>query len=160
MPVFEFLANDAKFYGFETKAEVHVGHLDTSKLGSVEFYVDAQMDVVRAKLNDVVGNENLPRIPSFSTLLGAEVRFPNLEFRTEMEHIGKQTNITDFELPTDGFTLWNLYLTVRPFEDKNISLQVRANNLTNKDARSHTSFLKDLVPLPGRDIKVSLKAEF
>ena len=160
LPVFEFLANDAKFYGFETKAEVHVGHLDTSKLGSVEFYVDAQMDVVRAKLNDVVGNENLPRIPSFSALLGAEVRFPNLEFRTEVEHIRKQTNITDFELPTDDFTLWNLYLTVRPFENKHISLQLRANNLTNKDARSHTSFLKDLAPLPGRDIKVSLKTEF
>ena len=39
-----------------------------------------------------------------------------------------------------------------------ISLQGR--NLTNVIGRPHTSFLKDIVPLPGRDIRLTYRLLF
>ena len=34
------------------------------------------------------------------------------------------------------------------------------NNLTNREARPHTSFLKELVPLPGRNLVFGVRAYF
>ncbi len=82
------------------------------------------------------------------------------DFRTELEYAAEQNRISDFELPTDDYLLWNAYLSVRPFENKGLSFELRGTNLGNVDARQHTSFLKDVAPLPGRNVKVSFRAEF
>jgi iron complex outermembrane receptor protein len=34
------------------------------------------------------------------------------------------------------------------------------NNLTDTEARLHTSFLKDVVPLPGREIRLVYRLNF
>jgi iron complex outermembrane receptor protein len=39
-------------------------------------------------------------------------------------------------------------------------LYVKGVNLTNEEAREHTSFLKDLAPLPGRGIVVGARISF
>lgn len=33
---------------------------------------------------------------------------------------------------------------------------LRGTNLTDEEARNHVSFLKDLVPMPGRDLSLSV----
>jgi iron complex outermembrane receptor protein len=37
---------------------------------------------------------------------------------------------------------------------------LRGTNLTDEEARNHVSFLKDLAPLPGRDVRLSLRLAF
>jgi iron complex outermembrane recepter protein len=37
---------------------------------------------------------------------------------------------------------------------------LRGSNLTDEEARDHTSFLKDVAPLPGRDIRLSVRLGF
>ena len=160
LTVFEFRAEDAKLYGFETKAEFHLGTASTSTFGDVDFHLDGQADFVRAKLDDSVASRNLPRIPPFRGLLGFDARSETFDFRTELEYAAEQNRTADFEIPTDDYVLWNAYLTVRPFENKALSFELRGTNLTNSDARQHTSFLKDVAPLPGRNFKVSFRAEF
>jgi iron complex outermembrane receptor protein len=39
-------------------------------------------------------------------------------------------------------------------------LLLRGTNLTDEEARNHVSFLKDLVPMPGRDVSLSLRVTF
>ena len=41
-----------------------------------------------------------------------------------------------------------------------IDILVIGRNLTDQEARKHTSFLKDSVPLPGRDLSVAMKLTF
>ena len=160
LPVFVFQASNARLYGFETQAELHLGALQFGTLGEVDWHIDGQLDVVRAELRDIEGDKDLPRMPPLSALLGLEASTEAFDFRSELEFAGKQTRTAAFELPTDSYLLWNVYLTMRPFESDRLSIEVRGANLTNKDARQHTSFLKDLLPLPGRNIKVSMRAEF
>jgi len=160
LAVFEFQANDAQLYGLETQIKMHVGTTETRTFGDIDWHIDGQLDYVRAKLKTATGDPDLPRIPPMSALFGLEARTEKVDLRTEIEFAGQQNRIAAFELPTDDYLLLNAYLTIRPFTDKNLTLELRGNNLGNKDARQHTSFLKDLVPLPGRSIKLSLRTEF
>ncbi|WP_417460937.1 TonB-dependent receptor [Kordiimonas sp.] len=160
LPVFAFRVSDVALYGFEAKAELHAGTYKTSAFGEIDLHLDAQADLVRAELKNIAGNDNLPRIPPMSALFGVEARAELFDLRTELEYSAKQKRVTANELPTEDYMLWNAYLTVRPFDNKNLSFEVRGSNLGNVDARQHTSFLKDLVPLPGRNVKISFQATF
>ncbi len=39
-------------------------------------------------------------------------------------------------------------------------LLLRGTNLTGEEARNHVSFLKDRVPLPGRDVSLAVESTF
>lgn len=159
LPIFEFRANDAQIFGFEAKAEFHAGSFNFGKVGEVDVHIDGQFDVIEADL-DRGGNDNLPRLPPARGLIGFDLRNTSFDFRTELEIAGAQNDVTIVELPTSGYELWNAYLTMRPFENKNLSIDLRANNITNSTARQHTSFLKDVAPLPGRNIRLAIRAAF
>lgn len=159
LPVFEFRANDAQLYGFEVKSEYHVGSFETAALGDIDVHMDGQIDLVEADL-DRGGNDTVPRLPPVSALLGIEAQSATFDLRTEIEVAGSVTDVADVELPTDGYTFWNAYFSLRPFDNKGISLDIQGTNLLNATGRPHTSFLKEVAPLPGRNIRLSLRAEF
>jgi iron complex outermembrane receptor protein len=43
---------------------------------------------------------------------------------------------------------------------KNTSLTLSANNIFDVDARRHASFLKDVAPLAGRDLRMTARLSF
>ena len=154
LPVFEFVARDAIYKGFETEVEA-----DLFSLGAFDVSGRAQVDFVRAKFKDDGGD--VPRIPPLRSILGLEARSSHLDLRGEVEIAAEQNNIAAFELPTDGYTLVNLAATWRPGgEEHGLSVQLRADNVTNEEARLATSFLKDVAPLPGRNVKLTLRGAF
>lgn len=159
LPVFEFRASDAQIYGFEIKSEYHVGSFTTQSLGDIDVHIDGQVDLIKADL-DRGGNDTIPRLPPVSALFGIEAQSSMFELRTEVEIAGGVDDVAEVELPTDGYAFWNAYLSVRPFDNKAISVGLQGTNLTNSIGRPHTSFLKDLAPLPGRNVMLSLRAEF
>ncbi len=155
LPVFQFIAADADFRGFEVQGEAEL-----FRAGAFDVHGDASIDYVRATA-DVVGNENLPRIPPLSGIFGVEARSEIVDLRAELEIASDQDDVSDFELPTDGYEVFNAFVTLRPFAAaRTLSVQVSGHNLTDEEVRLHTSFLKDLVPLPGRNFRVSLRGEF
>ncbi len=159
LPIFEFRANDAQIYGFEAKAELHVGSYNWDQLGQVDVHLDGQFDFIEADL-DRGGNDELPRLPPASYLFGIEATAPSFDIRTEVEAYSAVNDTAANELATDGYAFWNAYVTVRPFENKNLSFEVRASNITDSTGRQHTSFLKDVAPLPGRNIRAAFRAAF
>lgn len=159
LPVFEFRANDAQIYGFEARAEYHAGTFSWDGVGDIDVHFDGQFDLIEADL-DRGGNDELPRLPPASYLFGVDARSELFDFRTEVEIYDSVTDVAFAELPTDSYAFWNAYLTVRPFDNKGISLDVRATNLTDSTGRQHISFLKDVAPLPGRNVRFALRAAF
>lgn len=155
LPVYQFFANDAEFLGFEAQAS---GEL--FRAGPFDIHADASVDYIKATI-DVTGNDNLPRIPPLSGIVGLEARSQFADLRAELEYAGSQNDVTAFELPTDGYEVFNVFLTLRPFVNQpNVSMRLSGNNLTDEEVRLHTSFLKDLAPLPGRNVKFSIRGEF
>lgn len=160
LPVFAFTAVDATFRGFEAEIDLDIGEAIFSNLGPVGFALHAQADLVRATSSDFV-NKNLPRIPSFSSLVGFSATHRLVDFHTELEYVAAQNKTADFELSTGDHVFVNLFLTVRPLAGRrDIALEIRARNVNNAEGRSHTSFLKDTTPLPGRDVRVAIRAGF
>ncbi len=153
LPVYNFEAHDAVFKGFEAQVDA-----DLFSVGEVDVGARAQLDYVHAKFK---GEGAVPRIPPLRSILGLEARSPFVDVRGEVELAAKQDRIADYELPTDGYTLVNLAATWRPRGDDDwLSVQLRADNVTDEEARLATSFLKDVAPLPGRSVKLTLRGAF
>lgn len=151
-PIYRFVQTDAKFYGFELEGAYALWQDGDRKLsleGAAD-YVHAQTDFGPAA-----------RIPPYSVtgrLAWTSTRF---DASAEVRHVGEQDRVAnEFELPTDDYTLVNASVAVRPFAQQNVTLFAEARNLTNEEAREHVSFLKDIAPLPGRNLRIGVAYRF
>jgi iron complex outermembrane receptor protein len=155
IPIFQFEATDAAFKGFEAQLDAELFHL-----GMFHIHSHLAADYIRATAdNSPTGN--LPRIPPMTGLFALEANSRHFDMRGEIDHSLSQRKLGVGELPTDRYTMYNLYMTLRPGgDDSPISIRLAALNLSNEDARLHTSFLKEIAPLPGRNFKISVQGKF
>lgn len=152
LDVFQFTGADASFKGFEVQ-----GGMDLAQLSDFTLKADALAEYVRAKTE----NGNLPRIPPLSILTGIEADSERFNFRAELDYAAEQNKLDAFEIPTDDYALVNLFATWRaPTGAQDVRLSLSVMNLLDDDARQHASFLKDTVPLPGRNVRFSIASTF
>ena len=151
LDVFEFRGEDATFKGFEVQGAYELGYT-----GDVFLSVDGLVEYVRAETD----SGNLPRIPPLSVLVGGEAEWNDLKFRTELDFAAEQNKIASEELPTEDYTLWNAFLTWTLEGEDDVQFRLSVMNILDDEARQHTSFLKDVVPLPGRNVRFSVRADF
>ncbi len=152
LPVFQFTGEDASFTGFEVQ-----GGMDIGTFGNFTLKADALAEYVRAKTD----SGDLPRIPPLSVLTGLEAESERFKFRAELDYAAEQNKVETFEIPTDDYALVNLFATWRaPVDAQDVRLSLSVLNLLDDDARQHTSFLKDIVPLPGRNVRFSIASSF
>lgn len=153
LPVAQFSATDARFWGFEVEAETTVLRND-----QVTVTLDGGVDYVRATDRD--NDTPLPRIPALSARAGLGFELATVAARFEGVWTDKQKRIADYELPTNDSMVFNASLDWHPVADRDITLLLELRNLTNEEVRLATSFLKDVLPQPGRDFRLSLRAGF
>jgi len=152
LPVFQFTGEDASFRGFEVEARTPIG-----SFGKAALNWDGLVEFVRADTD----SGDLPRIPPLSILTGLDAQIDNLTLRAELDYAAEQNRISEFELPTDDYALVNLFATWDlPIEKQDVKFSVSVLNLFNSEARQHTSFLKDIVPLPGRNVRFNIRTAF
>ena len=151
LPIFQFTGEDAEFYGFEA-----VGETDLVDVGAFKLSADSLVEFVRAT------NEtgDLPRIPPLSVLSGLEAASERFKLRAEWEYVSEANDLAAFELPTDSYNQINGFLTWKaPVDAQDVQLRLSVLNIFDVEARQHTSFLKDVVPLPGRNVRFSISAK-
>lgn len=149
-PCYAFNQADARYYGFEAEASVKL-----AQLGAYAINVDGVADYVHATIK---GSGPAPRIPPLRLLGGLEAQGDRLSARAEVEHVFEQDRVTEFETPTDGFTMVNASISFKPLPGNDrTTLMLSANNIFDVEARRHASFLKDYAPLAGRDIRVTAR---
>ena len=155
LTVREFSQADATFVGFDFEAAFDLlagdwGHLQLSGL----------FDTVTAEL-DVDGNDNLPRIPPDRAGLGLELTVGRFAANLDYVRAFKQHDIGELELETDAYddlrayAGWDLTQGVTA-----ITVYLQGRNLTDAEQRKHTSFVKDLLPEPGRTIEAGIRVRF
>lgn len=152
--ILAFDQQDARFYG----AELETSYLLLAR-GDHSLRVKLSGDIVRAKFTGDGGN--LPRIPSKSANLGFEYESQYLGATGKIRLVDDQTRLAANEILTKGYTEFDLEAWWRPYgEDHDLTIRLQGKNLGNAERRQHTSFLKDLLPMPGRNIKLSLSYGF
>jgi iron complex outermembrane receptor protein len=154
LQVIQYLQRDAEFFGAEAEVRIDLVHREPHHL-----HADLSADYVHAELRDI--GEPLPRIPPVR--LGAALHYDAERWTAGVEVRGaaKQDRVSPFERPTDGYALLNATLGLRLFAGRNVAeFMLRGTNLTNAEARTHVSFLKDIAPLPGRDVRLDMRFSF
>jgi iron complex outermembrane receptor protein len=167
--VAEYRQQDAVFKGYELELSrslaLENGSLDIS-LG--RDYVDAQFDqggyiprsvptknILSLSYN---GNNGLDMVLSIK-----DVQRQSKVASNEEEHHDEDEDDHDHgETPTDGYQWVNFLLSqeVKTSESESITVSFFAKNLLNEVARNHTSFVKDEVPLPGRNFGLKVNYSF
>ena len=148
-----FTQTDAIFYGAEAEAIWHL-HADAGHT----LDLTTAVDFVRGIDTD---GEDLPRIPALKGRLALDWRKDAWRAGTDLVLVAKQQNSTPEEGDTSGYALLGLTLGYC-LETRHATYDffVRGSNLTNQEARLHTSFLKDIAPLPGRAFTAGVRASF
>lgn len=154
LPIFVFAQRDAEFRGVEAEifgpvASVGAGELDVRLFAD---YVEAELE----------GGENVPRIPPMRYGVRLQYHAQMLAAGIEATHYTDQTDTAPFEEPTAGYTLvgadlqWNVSLG----GGVDAVLFVRGANLLDENARRHASLIKQIAPLPGRNVTLGIRALF
>ncbi len=142
---------DARFYGAEAEA-VFTLRPDTLDLRLFT-------DTVRGKLD---GGGNVPRTPP--QRFGLEFKHQAGPWASNLSLIraARQTRLAELETETPAYTLANAEVSYRFKQSQSIgyTVFVQGKNLLNNEIRVHTSYLKDVAPLPGRAFVLGLRGQF
>jgi len=153
LPLFRFVQGDASFRGGVMRAVVELVH-DERHDFDLEFVADS----VRAELD---AGESLPRIPPASLGLGLRYRGDRWYGALLIRHYAEQERVATNESPSADYTLVRAKLGYRLVARGLLhDLLLTVSNLTDEEARPHTSRLKQLAPLPGRDVALSYRLVF
>jgi len=151
LPVFAYAQTDATFHGVEAEIAYELW-----RDGERELTLEGAYDQVR-------GDTDLgapARIPPWSLTGRLVYGSPHWGGRLEARRVAGQDRVAEFERPTDGYTLVNLFTSWKPDPDGGLTLFAEGRNLTDAEAREHASFLKDIAPMPGRNFRAGVVYRF
>jgi iron complex outermembrane recepter protein len=153
LPIRNWTQTDATFRGAEAEVVLHFAQTDAGKY-DLRFFADT----VRAKRD----GGNLPRIPA--ARIGAQLdwQYEELNAGIGLTRTFAQKDIDTFETPTEDYTFLNANMSYNFYNSGDTSWNwfIQGTNLTNQNARISTSFIKDAVPLPGRNLAMGLRVAF
>lgn len=143
-----------KFWGAEMKVGYELAEMSSGKL-----HADVLADYVRAKFDDGAGN--VPRIPPYH--LGAGLSWSSTSFDAGLlvKYTGRQDKLATAETETAGFTSVDAQIGWRPMASyQDFELALIGRNLTDTTQRNAIALNKDDVILPGRDVRLVIRAAF
>jgi iron complex outermembrane receptor protein len=149
----EFVQQDASFegYEFEVGAVYQIGN------GTLDFSVGR--DVVEGKLD---AGGFIPRMAPSRNFMSASYSENDYTFSVLLKDVADHLDVAEEgETMTEGYKMLNLKL-VKDISVYGADLRVAAfaNNALDQVARNSTSFAKDAVPLPGRNIGLNLRFSY
>ena len=143
----------ADFMGFELEGVVHALHGDYGALD-----VRLWADYVEGERSD---NVNLPRITPWRYGAGMTYFLGPWYASLSYTRVNKQNDTAPFETSTRGYDDLNIYASYRISHGGNdVTLFASAANLLNEEVRRHSSFVKDLAPMPGRSGIFGVRVSF
>ena len=148
-----YMQENAEFDGYE----IEIGR--TVELGSGELTLSYGRDVVNAQFSD---GHNVPRINPARNIYSLSYEQNDLIFKLHLKDVEKQNDFGEGESATEGYQMLDSRLTKTFFPGGKTVLKVSifGNNLLDEVARNHSSFVKDEVPLPGRNYGVKFNLTF
>ncbi len=149
----EYRQQDAEFTGYE----IEVGTVIELPRGALQ--LSLSRDEVDAEFTN---GEDVPRIVPARNMFSAQYTLDNFSARLLVKDVEKQTSVAPGESVTDGFTLVDAFASMSfgLSDSTQLTLSAFARNLTDEAARNHASFVKNEVPIPGRNIGVRVQLNF
>lgn len=160
--VYQFTGSEANFRGFEFSSELKVfEHWAIS--GNLHYtYARRKLTESERELNPGQGQwQPLPMIPPLTGSLGLTYAKGGFQLGGKGRFSAEQTRTGDFETPTEGYVVFDLFGQYRFQSGKLLhTFSLNAENLFDTTYRSHLSRIKELMPEPGRSISLLYRMYF
>jgi iron complex outermembrane receptor protein len=149
LPIYKTVGLGALLYGFESR-------IDWGFCECFEF--SNTISFTKGEFKD---GGNLPQIPPIKGLTEIKYRSDNLNFGISGDWALKQDKLDEFEEPTNGYFVVNIfaqYSLIYTKTTSNFSLNI--DNIFNTEYRNHLSRVKSILPEAGRNFRLSYKLYF
>ena len=148
-----YIQEDAEFDGYE----IEFGR--TIDLGKGQLKLSFGRDVVNAKFSD---GHNVPRINPSRNVYSLSYAQEDVVFKLDLKDVAKQNDFGEGESATDAYQMLDTRVT-KTFNlngSSNLKLTLFGKNLLDEVARNHSSFVKNEVPLPGRNYGIKFNLTY
>ena len=152
LPVINYRQQDAIIQGVEIELEYFGGQIGVFDL-THQFsfsHIDAELD----------SGENIPRIPPLTYQYSLEGVSGNWMWLCKVRHGSKQDDISPNELLTEAYSQVDLEASWMPESLEGFTFSLLARNIGDEEIRNHTSYLKDRLSEPGRNINLTVQYGF
>ena len=148
-----YVQEDAEFDGYE----IEFGR--TFDLGAGEMTLSFGRDVVNAQFTD---GHNVPRINPARNVYSLSYAQDDIVFKLHLKDVEKQNDVGEGETATAGYQMLDTRLT-KTFDlsgKSKLKVSLFGRNLLDEVARNHASFVKNEVPLPGRNYGIKFNLTY
>ena len=148
-----YVQEDAEFDGYE----IEFGR--TFDLGAGEMTLSFGRDVVNAQFTD---GHNVPRINPARNVYSLSYAQDDIVFKLHLKDVEKQNDVGEGETTTAGYQMLDTRLT-KTFDlsgKSKLKVSLFGRNLLDEVARNHASFVKNEVPLPGRNYGIKFNLTY
>ena len=148
-----YLQNDAEINGYEFQ----FGRVIDLARGNLT--LSFARDSVSGKFKE--GN-NIPRMIPARNIYSISYFGNSFELKLNLKDVQEQDNISEGETKTEGYEMLDLQInkTFNLNNENDLRISFFANNVLDDVARNHSSFVKDEVPLPGRNYGIKFNLNF
>jgi len=157
LPVMQYTGVPATLYGFEAEGKARLAQKMLNTGDTLDF--EARADYVHGENRN--NGEPLPRLAPLR--LGGSLVYASGPWgaRINLDWNARQTRVPTGDTPTDAYTMLGVSVTYKlKMAGTQTLFYLRGDNLTNTEARSATSILREIAPLPGRSVKIGMRTMF
>ena len=153
MPLAEYKQKDAQLKGLELQ------------LGAVFPFYDGDLELSIAR--DSVSGEfsdgtYIPRMMPARNIFSINYKRNTLEFDMSLKDVEKQDEFSSKETMTKAYQMLDMRLTQKLVTDSGrvVQASIFGKNMLDEVARNHTSWVKNEVPLPGKNVGINFRVTF
>ena len=153
LPDTNYVQADANFHGYE----LEIGR--SFIFNNSELQVSYGRDQVVGTFSD---GGNVPRITPVKDVYRLAINQDNVTYDLKISDVQREDDLGFGETVTKGFTMvdFDLRRSISIGNEEELILSIFGRNLLDAKARSHTSYVKDEVPMPGRNFGIKLNFNF
>ena len=148
-----YMQEDAEFDGYEFE----IGRNFDFAAG--ELHLSFGRDVVNAEFSD---GHFVPRINPARNIYSLSYKQNDIVFKLNFKDVDKKRDVGEGETVTKGYRMLDTRIT-KTFNLRNnneLKVSLFGKNLLDEVARNHSSFVKNQVPLPGRNYGIRFNLTF
>jgi len=153
MPLAEYMQKDAQLSGVEFQFGAAFPFYD----GDLELSI--ARDSVSGEFSD---GTYIPRMIPARNIFSVNYKRNTLEFDMSLKDVEKQDEFSLKETATKGYQMLDMRLTQKLVTDSGrvVQASIFGKNMLDEVARNHTSWVKNEVPLPGKNVGINFRVTF
>ncbi len=142
-----FEQRDATFSGIELESSYQLSDSQS---------IELQADLVRGQFT-AGSNRDIPRLPPAKIRASYVVESDHWRAALNITRAAAQNNAGENQMSTLGYTRLDASLS---YNQPNWSIFIQGQNLTDRDIRNATSFLREIAPEAGPNLTIGLRYQF